>query len=140
MSLVWQGIVPSIVFTAAGVALLLLGFLVIDWLTPGDLRRQIWVEHNRSAALYLSSALLGLGAIVFTAILTSHAGFTLGLVSTAVYGTLGLLMMAGAFWVVDVLTPGRLGALLVEKEPHAAVWVSGALNLAVAAIVCASIA
>lgn len=139
MSLVWQGIIPSIVFTAVGVALLLVGFVVIDLLTPGDLRRQIWVERNRNAALYLSSAMLGLGAIIFTAIFTSHAGFAIGLASTAAYGLLGLLMMGAAFWTVDLLTPGRLGELLVDDEPHPAVWVSAALNLAVAATVSASI-
>jgi uncharacterized membrane protein YjfL (UPF0719 family) len=140
MSQVWHDIFPSIIFTAVGVGLLVVGAALVDWLTPGDLRRQIWVERNRNAAIYLSSALIGLGAIVFTAILTSYDGFTVGLVSTVVYGLLGLLLMVAAFWAVDLLTPGRLGELIVDGEPHAAVWVSASVNIAVAAIVCASIA
>ncbi|MEU7606363.1 DUF350 domain-containing protein, partial [Streptomyces sp. NPDC041003] len=35
---------------------------------------------------------------------------------------------------------GKLGAIVVDPEPHPAVWVSSACNLAVAAIVAASIA
>nr|WP_234434776.1 DUF350 domain-containing protein [Streptomyces novaecaesareae] len=34
----------------------------------------------------------------------------------------------------------RLGAILVEPEPHPAVWVSAGCNLAVAAVVSAAIA
>jgi uncharacterized membrane protein YjfL (UPF0719 family) len=139
MASVLHGIGPSVAFTVVGVLLLLTGFVLIDWLTPGDLRRHIWVERNRNAAVYLSSAMVGLGAIIFTAIITSDADFTVGLASTLVYGLLGQLLMAGAFWVVDVLTPGRLGEILVDAQPHGAVWVSASVNLAVAAIVSASI-
>ncbi|MCF2434836.1 DUF350 domain-containing protein [Streptomyces thinghirensis] len=44
--------------------------------------------------------------------------FGKGLVSTAVFGLLGLVMMAVAFLIVDLITPGRLGGTLVEPEPH----------------------
>lgn len=66
--------------------------------------------------------------------------FGKGLVSTAAFGLLGLVMMAVAFLVVDLCTPGKLGAILVEEEPHPAVWVTASCNLAVSAIVSASIA
>ncbi len=123
-----------------GVVLLLLGVGLVDLLTPGRLGRQIWVERNRNAAVVLSSALLGIGGIVFTAILYTYEEFGKGLASTALFGLLGLLLMAIAFWAVDLLTPGRLGAILVDPEPHPAVWVTASCNLAVAAIVAASIA
>ncbi|MEV0273362.1 MAG: DUF350 domain-containing protein [Hamadaea sp.] len=139
MSDVLDGLVGSVAFTAVGVLLLLGGFLLVDWLTPGPLRHQIWSERNRNAALFLASALVGVGAIAFTSILTTYAEFWVGLVSTAVYGTLGLLLMAGAFWLLDLLTPGKLGEMIVDPEPHPAVWVSAASNAAIAAIVCAAI-
>ncbi|WP_027344686.1 DUF350 domain-containing protein [Hamadaea tsunoensis] len=134
-----DGLVGSVAFTAVGVVLLTGGFLLVDLLTPGPLRHQIWSERNRNAAAYLSSALLGVGAIAFTSIITTYDEFWVGLVSTAVYGVLGLLLMAGAFLLVDVLTPGKLGAIIVDPEPHPAVWVSSAANLAIAGIVCAAI-
>jgi hypothetical protein len=119
--------------------LLLAGFLLADWLTPGPLRHQIWSEGNRNAAIFLGSALLGVGAIAFTSIITTYADFWIGLASTAIFGLLGLLLMAGAFWLVDALTPGKLGEILVDPQPHPAVWVSASANTAIAAIVCASI-
>ncbi|MGH4026769.1 MAG: DUF350 domain-containing protein, partial [Pseudonocardiaceae bacterium] len=62
-----------------------------------------------------------------------------GLVSTMVYGVLGLLLMGLSFLVVDLLTPGSLGALLIESTPHPAAWVTATSHLVVAAIVSAAL-
>ncbi|MGX1885029.1 DUF350 domain-containing protein [Streptomyces sp. NPDC055287] len=135
-----NGLGRSAAYGALGVVLLTLGIFLVDALTPGKLGRQIWEERNRNAALLLSSALLGIGGIVFTSIWTTYNDFGKGLVSTAVFGVLGLVMMAVAFLVVDLVTPGKLGETLVQEEPHPAVWVTASCNVAVAAIISASIA
>ncbi|MEU3554337.1 DUF350 domain-containing protein [Streptomyces fragilis] len=135
-----EGLGRATAYGALGVVLLILGIFLIDLLTPGKLGRQIWEQRNRNAAVLLSSALLGIGGIVFTSIWTTYEDFGKGLLSTAVFGLLGLVMMAVAFLVVDLVTPGKLGATLVEPEPHPAVWVTASCNLAVSAIVSASIA
>ncbi|GAA3056532.1 DUF350 domain-containing protein [Kitasatospora albolonga] len=135
-----NGLGAAAVFGAVGVVLLLLGVGLVDLLTPGKLSHQIWVDRNRNAALVLSSALLGIGGIVFTAIMYTYDDFGKGLATTAAFGVLGLVLMAVAFWLLDVLTPGKLGAILVDPEPHPAVWVTASMNLAVAAIIAASIA
>jgi Domain of Unknown Function (DUF350) len=139
MTDVLRGLLGATAFAALGVALLLGGFLLVDWLTPGRLRQQIWLERNTNAAVYLGSALIGIGAISFTSILTTYADFSTGLVSTALFGALGLGLMAAAFWLIDTLTPGKLGEILVDGKPHPAVWVSATINIAVSAIVCAAI-
>ncbi|GLW54618.1 DUF350 domain-containing protein [Kitasatospora phosalacinea] len=126
-------------YGAVGLVLLLLGVLLVDALTPGRLGHQIWVERNRNAAAVLSSALLAIGAIVFTAVMSTYQEFVKGLVAAAVFGLFGLLLMAVSFWVLDLVTPGKLGELLVDPEPHPAVWVTASTNLAVAAIVSAAI-
>ncbi|MEV1052963.1 DUF350 domain-containing protein [Streptomyces sp. NPDC049887] len=135
-----NGLGRATAYGALGVVLLVLGIVLVDVLTPGRLGRLIWEERNRNAAVLLSSALLGIGGIVFTSIWTTYDDFGKGLASTAAFGVLGLVLMAVAFWVVDLVTPGKLGATLVEPEPHPAVWVTASCNLAVAAIVSASIA
>ncbi|MBV1855295.1 DUF350 domain-containing protein [Catellatospora tritici] len=139
MTNVLHGLVAATAFAAVGVLLLLGGFLLVDLLTPGRLRHQIWAERNANAAVFLSSALLGIGAICFTSIITTYDDLMVGLFSTAVFGVLGLVLMAVAFLIVDLVTPGRLGEILVDAIPHPAVWISAATNVAVAAIVCASI-
>jgi Domain of Unknown Function (DUF350) len=139
LSDLFVNLLHATVYSGVGIALLALGFVLVDVLTPGALRVQIWSERNRNAALYLSSSLLGTGAIVFTAILTTYEDFTTGLISTACFGLLGLALKAGAFWLVDVVTPGKLGQMIVDTEQHPAVWVSAAANIAISGIVCASI-
>jgi uncharacterized membrane protein YjfL (UPF0719 family) len=134
------GLGRAAAYGALGLVLLILGIFLIDLLTPGKLGRQIWEQRNRNAAVLLSSALVGIGGIVFTSIWTTYEDFGKGLLSTAVFGLLGLAMMAVAFLVVDLVTPGKLGATLVEPEPHPAVWVTASCNLAVSAIISASIA
>ncbi|MGW2559123.1 DUF350 domain-containing protein [Streptomyces sp. NPDC001514] len=135
-----NGLGRATAYGALGVVLLILGIVLVDVLTPGKLGRQIWEERNRNASVLLSSALLGIGGIVFTSIWTTYDDFGKGLASTAAFGVLGLVLMAVAFLIVDLVTPGKLGATLVDPEPHPAVWVTASCNLAVAAIVSASIA
>ncbi|HEV7934250.1 MAG TPA: DUF350 domain-containing protein [Actinomadura sp.] len=147
----------ALAYGAVGVALMALGFLVVDLLTPGKLGHLIWTERNRGAGLTLAAKLLGVGAIVTTAILTSEDGLAAGLVSTVVYGVLGILLTSLAFIALDLITPGRLGAIVVEHGPgdgpggdgpeartagrgiHPACWVVAATDLATAAIVAAAI-
>ncbi|MET7969184.1 DUF350 domain-containing protein [Micromonospora sp. NPDC005305] len=132
----WQ----SIVFGVVGVALMAAGFLLVDLLTPGRLRELIWVRRNGNAALLLAANQLGIAGIVFTAILTSYSSFGKGLASTVVFGLVGLLVMALAFLVLDLLTPGRLGDIICADEPHPAARVSAATHFGAALIVCACIA
>ncbi|MFJ5542579.1 DUF350 domain-containing protein [Micromonospora chalcea] len=132
----WQ----SIVFGIVGVALMAAGFLLVDLLTPGKLRELIWVRRNGNAALLLAANQLGIAGIVFTAVLTSYSSFTKGLASTVVFGLVGLLVMALAFLVLDLLTPGRLGDVTAAEEPHPAAKVSAATHFGAALIVCACIA
>jgi hypothetical protein len=122
-----------------GLVLMALGFVLVDVLTPGNLREQVWAQRNRNAAILLASNLLGVGVIVATAIAASQGNWGEGLLSTAAYGILGLVLMGISFVVIDAVTPGKLGALLMEEQAHPAVYVSAASHLAVSAIVAVAI-
>ncbi|MEH1168343.1 DUF350 domain-containing protein [Micromonospora sp. CPCC 205539] len=132
----WQ----SVVFGIVGVGLMAAGFLLVDLLTPGRLRDLIWVQRNANAGLLLAANQLGIAGIVFTAILTSYSDFGKGLASTVVFGLIGLAIMALAFFVLDLLTPGKLGDIICSDEPHPAARVSAATHFGAALIVCACIA
>ena len=130
----------TLAYGALGIALMALGYLVVEVTTPGRLGHQIWTEGNRGAALLLSAKLLGTGAIVTTAIVTSDNDLSKGLVGTVVYGLLGIALMVVAFYLLDMMTPGRLGATLVDGAAvHPAGWVVAAADLAVAAIVAGAV-
>ncbi|BCJ51221.1 DUF350 domain-containing protein [Actinoplanes sp. NBRC 14428] len=135
-----EGAGRSIVFGAVGIGLMALGFVLVDLLTPGKLRDLIWVEKNPNAALLLAANQLGIAAIVFTAVFTSYTNFGEGLASTALFGVLGIGVMALAFLVLDWMTPGKLGEVICSQERHPGALVSAASHFGAALIVCACIA
>jgi hypothetical protein len=55
------------------------------------------------------------------------------------YTGVGIALLTLGFFVLDLITPGRLGEHLMEKAFHPACLVSAAVQLAVAAIIVASI-
>ncbi|MFG2056500.1 DUF350 domain-containing protein [Micromonospora sp. NPDC048930] len=129
----------TLAYGVVGVVLMAVGYVLVDVATPGKLHELIWVNRNRNAALLLASNLAGVGTIVVAAIVASADDFVLGLVGAAAYGILGLVIMAAAFLLLDMATPGRLGEILVDPEPHPAVWVSAVVHLATGAIIAAAI-
>lgn len=126
-------------YSAVGVILMALGFVLVDIVTPGNLRRQIWLERNRNAAILLASNLIAVGIIVAGAIVASDGGLLRGLALSFVYGVIGLVVMGISFVLLDIVTPGKLGELLVQSEKHPAVWVSAAMHLAVALVILAGL-
>jgi uncharacterized membrane protein YjfL (UPF0719 family) len=127
-------------YTGVGIALLVLGFYALDLLIPGHLGRHIYEDRSVNAALTLAAGFLGQGAIVFASIWTNAtSGFGRALLYTVVFGVLGVLLQAVAFLVIDLITPGRLGAHLTGTTFHPASLVTAAVQLAVAAIIVASI-
>ncbi|GAA1670067.1 hypothetical protein GCM10009830_14920 [Glycomyces endophyticus] len=128
-------LVGAVAYSAVGIVLMVLGYLVTDWLTPGKLGELIWTERNKNAAILLTSNVLGVGLIVVGAIWASEGGVVRGVVSTFVYGVIGLGAMAIAFLILDLLTPGKLGDILTEDELQPAVWVTAAMHVALGGVI-----
>ena len=130
----------AVAYTGVGIALLTLGFFALDLLTPGHLGRHIHENRSVNAALVLAAGFLGQGAIIFASIWTNGtSAFGLALLYTVVFGIVGVFLQAVAFIVLDLITPGKLGAHVTEIAFHPASLVLGATQLSVAAIIVASI-
>ena len=135
-----QSIGYAVAYTGVGIALLILGFFMLDLLTPGHLGRHIAENRSVNAGLVLAAGFLGQGLIVFASIWTNGtSAFGLALLYTVVFGILGVVMQAVAFLVLDLITPGRLGTHVMEVAFHPASLVLAAAQLAVALIIVASI-
>ncbi|WP_031936315.1 DUF350 domain-containing protein [Prescottella defluvii] len=122
VGLLFGGVLATLAYFAVGVAVLATGFAMLDALTPGNLRHQVYVEKNPNAALLLGANHLALAVIVVTAILTSSDGFAQGLVDSLVYGVVGVVLQAAALAIMNVLLPGRLVALVAEPRMCGAAW------------------
>jgi hypothetical protein len=129
----------TLAYAVEGVLLMALGYALVDMTTPGRLHELVWAQRNRNAAVLLGSNLVGVGLIVVAAIVASADDFVHGIVGAGVYGLLGLVVMTAAFLLLDLVTPGRLGEILTDAEPHPASWVSAVVHVATGAIIAAAI-
>ena len=130
----------AVAYTGVGILLLTLGFFALDLMTPGHLGQRVIVDRSLNASLVIAAGFLGQGAIIFASIWTNGtSAFGLALLYTVVFGILGVLLQAVAFLILDLITPGKLGAYVTEIEFHPASLVLAAAQLSVAAIIVASI-
>ncbi|WAC53818.1 DUF350 domain-containing protein [Gordonia sp. SL306] len=126
-------------YGATGMVLMLLAFAVVDVLTPGNLRHQLWADRNRNAGILVGSNLAAVAIIVTAAIVASQGRLLEGLTYTVVYTIIGIVIMTATFLIIDLFTPGKLGELVVHPESHPAVWVHGVTHVGIALIVAAAI-
>ncbi|WP_159941500.1 MULTISPECIES: DUF350 domain-containing protein [unclassified Nocardiopsis] len=131
----------ALAYGGVGIAVLVVGYLLTDLLTPGKLHQLIWEERNRNAVLLVSANTLGSAVVVTSAILSSDSeiGLGAGLLSTAVYGLIGLAVMALSFLLIDAITPAKIARMISDSEPHPATWVSASAHIAIAVVVAAAL-
>ena len=132
---VGEGLLASLAYVGVAVVLLGLGFLVLDLLSPGRLSVVIMRNRNRNAARVASAGMIGLAIVVGTSVLTTHDDFTSGLVTTTVFGLVGVLLQAVVFVVLDRLTPGSLGEVVCDEQDHPGSYLIAASLLSAGIIV-----
>ena len=130
-----EGLIASLAYVGVAVVLLGLGFFVLDLLSPGRLSVVIMKNRNRNAARVASAGMLGLAIVVGTSVLTTHDDFTSGLITTAVFGLVGVLLQAAVFVVLDRLTPGKLGDVVCDDQDHPGSYLIASSLLAIGVIV-----
>lgn len=133
--------IAALAYAGVGVVVLAVGYLLVDVLTPGKLHKIIWEDRNPNAVILVSANTLGAAIVVVTAILSSDSeiGLDAGLLSTAVYGLIGLGVMALSFLAIDLLIPAKIAHMISDPEPHPATWVSATAHLAIAGVVAAAL-
>ncbi len=141
MTVVLESLGYAAAYALLGVVLLVIGFIALDVLTPGQLASHIWREQSVNAGIVLSAGFLAQGGIVFSAIwFYGAAGFGLAFLSTAVFGLLGVLMQALAFLLIELATPHKMGEVVTQVPFHPASLVIAAAQIAVSLAVVASLA
>ncbi|MQA11376.1 MAG: DUF350 domain-containing protein [Pseudonocardiaceae bacterium] len=134
-----DGLAGGLAYGAVGLVLMAIGYLLVDLATPGKLRDLIWEHRNGNAALLLVSGLLGVGIILTTAIVASEGDLLDGLIYTASYGLLGLVLMSVSFLIIDFITPSKLSEVFSDEKLHPGAWVSATAHVAISVIIAAAI-
>ena len=140
----WQDLATELaaglLYGLVGISLLAVGYRVIDLLTPGHLGRQLCEDRNRNAGVVVSCAMLAIGIIVTSAIIASEGDLAKGVGQSAGFGLVGIALLGVAFAVVDLITPGKLGDIVMGEEGYEPmVFVTGAALLSVGGIVAAAL-
>ena len=134
-----RGVLATLAYAGIGALVLTIGYVVLDAITPGNLRHLVYSDHNRNAAVLLSANVLALGAILTTSILAAVNELGRGLVQAGVYGLIGVALLAVSFKALDVLTPGHLGSIVTDPQGTPAVYVTAAFQLALGAVLAAAV-
>ncbi|NDK92126.1 DUF350 domain-containing protein [Gordonia desulfuricans] len=142
MEIVRDNLAAGASYSLVGIALLVIGFVALDLVTPGRLRQLVWAEQNRNAVLLTASMVIGLVLVMMAGVIDG-AGLELwrGLVYTIVYVVVAIAVMMWSFVLIDWLTPGKLGTLLLEEndDAHPAGWITATVFVGIGAIIAAAV-
>ncbi|SDL86383.1 Uncharacterized membrane protein YjfL, UPF0719 family [Nonomuraea maritima] len=103
-------------YAAVGVILMIVGFYVIDWATPGKLSEIIRKGRNPNATLLAGSAMAAVGLIVAASIWSSGGRLAEGLAGTAVFGLVGIVVQTVAMLLFDKTVGISVRELVQEPE------------------------
>lgn len=124
----------TVVYFVLSLVVLLVGFGILDALTPGKLYRAVFVDHLPNAAVIAIAQQIGLGIIVVTAILGSSSSFLEGATEVLVIGLLGVVLQTIALIVLELLIPGRFRDLILDHKLRAGAIAAGVILVVIAAV------
>jgi uncharacterized membrane protein YjfL (UPF0719 family) len=137
-SVLGHGVAAITLYAIVGLALIVLGFFVLDWTTPGPLRTLVRARRPNAAAI-AASGLASLSLVVVLAIFSSSGDLLDGLIKTLVFGLLGIVAQSVSVRIVELITGIDMGAMLADERYTPEVLVVVAAHFAMGVIVAASI-
>jgi uncharacterized membrane protein YjfL (UPF0719 family) len=129
-----KGITATILYFLVGMAVLVLGFIMVDVLTPGKLRQQVFVERRPNAVILACAMYIALATVIISAIANSYSQLGQGLVGVAVYGLIGVALQGIALLTLHFVIPGNFQDHVEEPELHPAAFATAVMMLAVGGV------
>ncbi|BBX95846.1 DUF350 domain-containing protein [Mycobacterium lacus] len=134
-----HGVVAVILYFLVGVVVLIAGFLMVDVLTPGNLRRLVFIDRRPNAVVLASAMYVALAIVIITAIASSYSQLGQGLLGVAVYGSVGVLMQGAALLILEIAVPGRFRDHVNEPRLHPGAFATATMLVAIAGVIAAAI-
>jgi uncharacterized membrane protein YjfL (UPF0719 family) len=129
-----QSVVSTVLYFLVGIVVLVAGFAMVDALTPGKLRRQVFVDRRPNAVVITSAMDLSLALVIIAAIRASADQLGQGLLDTLVYGLVGVGLQGVALAILEAVVPGRFRGFIDAEEFHPASIAAAVVLLAVGGI------
>ncbi|OBH79803.1 hypothetical protein A5681_05380 [Mycobacterium scrofulaceum] len=139
LNTITQGVVAVVLYFAVGVVVLIAGFLMVDVLTPGNLRQLVFIDKRPNAVVLASAMYVALAIVIISAIASSYSQLGQGLVGVAVYGLVGVLLQGGALLILQIAVPGKFREHVDEPELHPAAFATATMLVAVGGVIAAAI-
>ncbi|HUQ55546.1 DUF350 domain-containing protein [Lentzea sp.] len=134
-SAIGRGIGAIALYAVVGLVLMVFGFYAIDWTTPGKLSALVR-NGAPNAVIVTASGLVSMALIVVVAIYSSAGKLDEGLLSSLIYGLLGIIVQVAAVRLLEWVTRLDIGSLIESDRfaPSSAVVAAAhvALGLVVA--------
>lgn len=116
-----RGIGAILLYGVIGLLLMFAGFYAIDWTTPGKLSKLVHAGLP-NAVIVTASGMLAMSFIVVVAIFNSASDLTEGLITSLVYGLIGIVVQVVAVRLLEWATRIDV-ASTIESEQFAPVSV-----------------
>ncbi len=136
---VLRGALATILYFLVGTAVLLIGFLMVDVLTPGNLRQLVFIDRRPNAVVLACANYIALATVIITAIVNSYSQLGQGLVGVAVYGLIGVVLQGIALLTLHFVIPGDFHEHVDEPELHPAAFAVAVMLLAVGGVTAAAL-
>ena len=129
-----NGVAGTLAYFVLAAVILVVGFVILDLITPGKLHELVFVHHLPNAAVITVAQQVSIGIIVVTAVLTSSDNLTQGLIETAVFGALGLVIQVIVMALLEVFIPGRFRDLVEDPKLRSGAVVAAVILVVVGAV------
>jgi uncharacterized membrane protein YjfL (UPF0719 family) len=136
---VLKGAIATVLYFLVGTAVLIIGFIVVDVVTPGKLRQLVFIDRRPNAVVLVCANYIALGAVIISAIANSYSQLGQGLVGVAVYGLIGVVLQGIALLTLHFVIPGDFHEHVDEPELHPAAFAVAVMLLAVGGVTAAAL-
>ena len=136
---VLKGAIATLSYFLVGTAVLILGFIMVDVLTPGKLRQLVFIDRRPNAVMLACANYIALAAVIISAITNSYSQLGQGLVGVAVFGLIGVVLQGIALLSLHFIIPGDFHEHIDEPELHPAAFAVAGMLLAVGGVTAAAL-
>ena len=136
---VFRGAVATILYFLVGMAVLVVGFFMVDVLTPGKLRQLVFIDRRPNAVVVAGAMYFALTTVIVSAIVNSFSQLVQGLVGVAVYGLMGVVLLGIALLTMHLVIPGDFHEHVDDPELHPGSFAVALILLAVGGVTAAAV-
>jgi hypothetical protein len=133
-----RGVGAILLYALLGALLMLLGFWAIDITTPGKLN-QLVRDGKPGAVTVTAAGMISMAFIVVMAIWTSSGLLAEGLLSSLVFGLVGIIAQVAGVRLLEWVTGIKIGEVLASDDLRPEARVVAATHIALGLIVAVAI-